>query len=215
MSQAKSADEEKEEKKMKLMKLCRARISLTAFLVIVASMGVPALAVEDLDTFAAKNGLVKTEGLFDVYEKADNGKMYLALDVDTQLEKEFVFATRILDGSDTPRTPIKAGKTYPSNIVVWRRMGRLDYMALWFVDHHYESDPGREDAALNLPRSLAAISDIVAESDDGKTILIDFTSALSSESLQKISKDGLRFERKRVRLTEPSVQIVTFLLPSG
>ncbi|MEO0466479.1 MAG: zinc-dependent metalloprotease [Pseudomonadota bacterium] len=126
-----------------------------------------------------------TDGLFPLYQDPETGSLYMGVGVD-QLDEEFIYFLYTENG------PVEAGHfrgQFRDNRVIAFRQ-HFDRVEIEAINTNFYFDEGSalsRSADANIARAPIANVPVVAESEDGDTLLISADKFLKSEALHQVT----------------------------
>lgn len=129
--------------------------------------------------------LEKSDGLFPLYRDAKTGELFLQINAD-QLGEEFVYLVATENGP--AELGLFRGNFRENRIIQFnRKFGQVEIAAVNTSFYFDPASPLKRAADANISRAPLAVAKIVAESEDGKAILISADGLLKTEALHRIS----------------------------
>ncbi len=126
------------------------------------------------------------EGFFDVYRDKESGETYLAIRPD-QIDQEFIYNAVIVDGvvqSGTFRGAFRDNKI----VSVRRHYNRIEFVAENTAFYFDPNNALSRAADANVGNAILAVQEIVAEDENGGTVLIKADDIFLTESLQQLKR---------------------------
>lgn len=124
------------------------------------------------------------EGFFDVYRDKKSGETYLAIKPD-QIDQEFIYNAVVVDGvveSGTFRGAFGDNKI----VSVRRHYNRIEFVADNTAFYFDPNNALSRAADANISDAILAVQEIVAEDEEGGTVLVKADDIFLKESLQQI-----------------------------
>lgn len=123
--------------------------------------------------------LEKSDGLFPLYRDAKTGELFLQISAD-QLGEEFIYLVATENGP--AELGLFRGNFRENRIIQFNRtFGQVEIAAVNTSYYFDPASPLKRAADANIARAPLAVAKIVAESEDGKAILISADGLLKTE----------------------------------